>query len=209
MTIENSYNLTFLERVTPTETNYTVFHSTNTLVQDSITNQYSIAPSLARVALLEESQPLYANYFGGSSMVYHPHSKTNIVGYHYIKDVQDASTYDTDFILRPIFMPKPPAHYASLRPRLDGAYYKAPGNYFTFEYDGEYQAGDLQIKVYDWKRTQVLNTSSFIRHGHNKVTFTLQPPSGQLYNQFIPGAYYTVEVTNEKGETRYLRFQKQ
>ena len=94
------------------------------------------------------------------------------------------------------------AVYAVPERKPSGAFYQLDGAFLRFKYAGEYDPGLLQAQVLDWHRSVILSP----------VVLSLQKDYGD--NRFsincgsLSQGHYTLEITNEKNETFYVRFQK-
>ncbi len=100
-----------------------------------------------------------------------------------------------------------PNMYGRLLDEPDGAFYKAYNRKLCFEYDEKYLDGDqtdLTFTLYDqWHDVFSTGTteSNDVTYGQNWVVWNL---SG--HNPAVSlSEYYTLEVTNPKGRSRYLR----
>jgi hypothetical protein len=97
--------------------------------------------------------------------------------------------------------------YAMLKAQLDGGYYRAKNERLYFKYDGEYNSGSLNYKVYNSSHQVISNGCPFNPiqkiYGDNRyiLNFSLSGCTG-----FSTNKMYILEVTNEKNEKFYLRF---
>lgn len=92
--------------------------------------------------------------------------------------------------------------YANLSRKLDGGYYTAPGILF-FRYKEEYIGGLLSYKITDYAGTEKINGTGFNLHkvyGENEFEIDL------CNKGFTDGAFYILEVENDKKERFFLRF---
>ncbi len=96
--------------------------------------------------------------------------------------------------------------YAVTKKKLDGSYYILEtflGDYLSFSYDEEYYTeGYLTFQVFN-KDNQPLSTSKIlpVNIGDNRFTLDMN-----LFSGVNSGEYYTLILTNNKGENRFLRF---
>lgn len=100
--------------------------------------------------------------------------------------------------------------YATLKRKLDGSFYEAKGNTLYFSFEDEYNdlSHHLSYKVISEGNTDVAptliynsNNNPLSYYGDNRFRLDLYTSSAALHS-----GYYTLEVTNEKGEKFYLRF---
>ncbi|MGH1337914.1 MAG: hypothetical protein ACRBFS_17465, partial [Aureispira sp.] len=104
----------------------------------------------------------------------------------------------------------PPIIYAALKDQLDASFHPLLGSdELYFSYKEEYRAGSLDFVVYNQNRTVVNNalvenidllSVNTKRYGTNRYKLTLPT--------IATGQFYFLEVTNEKGEKKYLKFSK-
>lgn len=97
--------------------------------------------------------------------------------------------------------------YAHLNKSPDGGYYKLFDNKLLFKFDGQYAATNLKYKVFDKSNTIVASdagtniaSSLVVNSGDNRYYLNANGAS------LTSGAYYTLEISNEKNEKMYLRF---
>lgn len=94
--------------------------------------------------------------------------------------------------------------YATLMKKLDGSYYIISEGDMRFQFDEEYQVtnNSLKYKIVNTTTNQVVlsNTPSLnVKYGNNRFNLNLCD-----YN--IGNGAYILEVANQKGEKRFLRF---
>jgi hypothetical protein len=98
--------------------------------------------------------------------------------------------------------------YAFLNKIPDGGYYKVFNNKLLFEFDGQYAQTGLVYKVFD--KTNAVIASNAIGNIANNLV--VNSGDNRYYlnvsSAGIPNGYYVLEVTNEKNEKLYLKFQK-
>lgn len=92
--------------------------------------------------------------------------------------------------------------YAELARELDGGYYRVLDSTLRFRYFEQYAITDdsLDLRIYNGDRTPISSinySGEVVDHGDNRYQLDV----GQL-----DLGYYILEVTNEKGEERMLRF---
>jgi hypothetical protein len=93
-----------------------------------------------------------------------------------------------------------PEVYYPLKRKLDGSYYTLDEKTLRFKYDCEYNAGQLNYTIYDWKRNPIQTAPFAKNYGDNRVAIDV---CGSQFNQ---NEIYSLEVINEKRETFMLRF---
>lgn len=125
------------------------------------------------------------------------------VGLNYTLTVTDANGCNTTATVNVIPLP-----YAHLNKIPDGGYYKVVNNKLLFKFDGQYAQTGLNYKVLDKTNNVIASNLSgnianglVVNSGDNR--YFLDVSSSGINN-----GYYTLEVTNEKKEKLYLRFQK-
>jgi hypothetical protein len=97
-------------------------------------------------------------------------------------------------------------HYAIPKKKLDGGYYTTrydnPVSFLYLEFDEEYDdTGNLDYKIYKGDNTVIAGLpSKTVAIGHNQYELALNVSKVQL------GAFYILEITNEKQEKWFLRF---
>ncbi len=99
--------------------------------------------------------------------------------------------------------------YAHLNKTPDGGYYKTFNNKLLFKFDAQYAATTISYKILNkanavvaqYPGTPNVISNNIVNSGDNR--YYLDVSSGSI---FTTGAYYTLEVTNEKNEKLYLRF---
>jgi len=96
--------------------------------------------------------------------------------------------------------------YPMLERKPDGEWLHVVDRTLRFQYTGRYDAGPLSFRLMNWKRedinlTQPLNLSLNKEHGDNRFVLALPASVGM--------GQYVLEVTTEKNETYYLRFEVQ
>ena len=95
--------------------------------------------------------------------------------------------------------------YARLARKPSGGWHTLDNRLLKFQYDDEYQSADpLSLKIMDWQRNDLNTTLSLginlsKNYGDNRYSFQLPGT--------VPSGHYVLEVTNEKDETFYLRFE--
>ncbi|MEM7039072.1 MAG: hypothetical protein AAF570_18990, partial [Bacteroidota bacterium] len=94
--------------------------------------------------------------------------------------------------------------YARLHRKPSGAWHTLRNRTLYFQYTGEYDEGPLAFKLYNPEREDInqslgLNVGLQKEHGDNR--FAIAFPNA------VPEGHYILEVTNEKNETFYLRFE--
>lgn len=98
--------------------------------------------------------------------------------------------------------------FAELKKQLDGGFNTMVGN-VNFIYKEKYNANNLNYKIYNWKRelvlcsetacTPLITSSAINKNGVNYHSLNVN-------SVLINNEYYTIEVTNEKGEVYLMRF---
>ncbi|MCB9232141.1 MAG: hypothetical protein H6581_10785 [Bacteroidia bacterium] len=93
-----------------------------------------------------------------------------------------------------------PPVYVLLKRKLDGGYIKLDQHKLHFKYEGEYNDGALFFEVFDMSRHTVSLPGQTLNkvNGDNRLDLD--------FTGIAPG-FYTLEVTNEKSEQFYIRFQ--
>lgn len=108
-----------------------------------------------------------------------------------------------------------PIYYATLRSSPDGGYYSLRHNRIYFKFNGNYNAKNLNYKIYGANYSFTLNDdpnctlvpSLVSNYGDNRFYIDLTSCSnGQLASQLVVGKKYTLEVETEKKEKLFLRF---
>jgi hypothetical protein len=99
--------------------------------------------------------------------------------------------------------------YAFLNKLPDGGYYIPFNDKLLFEFDGQYAQTGLVYRVYDKTNTVVASntagniaSSLVVNSGDNRYYLDVSSAT------FSSGAYYTLELINEKNEKLYLKFKK-
>lgn len=99
--------------------------------------------------------------------------------------------------------------YAHLNKIPDGGYYQCVQDKLLFKFDGQYATTGLKYNVYDKANTLVASNSIanvanslIVNSGDNRYYLNVSSSS------FLSGAYYNLELINEKNEKLYLRFRK-
>ncbi|MCA6435646.1 MAG: hypothetical protein ACK5QC_09240 [Bacteroidota bacterium] len=99
--------------------------------------------------------------------------------------------------------------YAHLNKIPDGGYYQCVQNKLLFKFDGQYATTGLKYNVYDKANTLIASNtfanvanSLIVNSGDNRYYLNVSGTS------FLTGAYYNLEIINEKNEKLYLRFKK-
>lgn len=96
--------------------------------------------------------------------------------------------------------------YPMLERKPDGEWLHLADRTLRFQYTGRYDAGSLAFRLMNWERedinvTQSLNLSLNKEHGDNRFALVLPTAVG--------AGHYLLEVTTEKNETYFLRFEVQ
>jgi hypothetical protein len=92
--------------------------------------------------------------------------------------------------------------YAVPERKPSGAWYQLTDAKLWFKYEGEYDPGQLEANVLNWKREVVLSPSVLAlqkEYGDNRLMINCAT---------LGVGHYTLELTNEKNETFYVRFEK-
>jgi PKD repeat protein len=93
--------------------------------------------------------------------------------------------------------------YAVLTKKLDGGYYDLKGSILYFKYTGEYNTGNLTVKVYDEEhRLKSCPQLTTKQYGDNRFELDVSTCTGIIANT----GYYIMEVQNEKTEKYLLKF---
>jgi hypothetical protein len=120
----------------------------------------------------------------------------------YVLTIQDAYCTATSQVT--VYMGT--EQYAVLKKILDGGYHQvsSSSNTLYFKYDGEYNSGNLDYKIYDDLNNLKCNNCVTLtkNYGDNRYALSLSAASVST-----PGYYY-LEVTNEKNEVFKLKFKK-
>lgn len=106
-------------------------------------------------------------------------------------------------------------NYAKLKDKLDGGFIKSQNGKILFTYRGEYNDQPSEYKVVNNAGVDVYNQANLIivndltgdhvnmEEGYGYYSIDVDPT---VNASFITGEFYTLEVTNPKGEKAYLRF---
>ena len=138
-----------------------------------------------------------SNYY--HRQVYHSPTATTTSTRPTIDFVLDLRHLDAPYYCNPV--------YAEVERKLSGIKYKAQVGHVYFFYENEYNSSstDLNYNIYDWddQNTPVISgTTSALTLGYGGNQYKLDVGS------LTTGEFYLLEVINDKGEKRYLRFEK-
>ncbi|MEM0999662.1 MAG: hypothetical protein AAGN35_21570 [Bacteroidota bacterium] len=92
--------------------------------------------------------------------------------------------------------------YAVPDRKPSGAWYQIQDGFLHFRYEGEYDPGQLQVQIMDWRRNIVQSAAALnLQKSYGENRFSVNTSS-------LAVGHYTLELTNEKNETFYIRFEK-
>lgn len=116
--------------------------------------------------------------------------------------ITPSGTYSFEAIIAPVV-------FAELRDKLDASYVITSNKILKFKVDELYQTGqNLNFKIYDYKRTEVIvNTPLLIdRLGSVCFDLNLSGTTAAVVSSQDERNYYILEVKNSKGDLKLLRF---
>jgi|GEM_PF-4058489 hypothetical protein len=112
----------------------------------------------------------------------------------------------TNYFLAYINVPNTSAIFAELKEEQDDSYTIALNSVLTFKYEEKYNVAantPLNFVIYDYKMNPMTCLGLTKKYGSNYLSLNL------IGYNFIHNQYYTLVVTGEKGEKKYLRFKYQ
>lgn len=143
--------------------------------------------------------PLTVNY---TSNAYVYRASTEIIfkaGF----EVTQTGNNTTKYFLAYINTPNTSGVFAELKEEQDDSYCLALNAVLTFKYDEKYfvnTSSPLSFVIYNYKMQPMSCPAISKNYGLNYLKLDL------IGYDFIQGQYYTMVVTGEKGEKKYLRF---
>lgn len=93
-----------------------------------------------------------------------------------------------------------PDYFAELKKQYDAGYHQTKYGTLKFKFTEEYNADNLNFKVYNFKRQLVVTSPSLVtkKEGDNRYSIN--------FTGMVPSGIYYLEVRNGKGEPMYLKF---
>ena len=120
-------------------------------------------------------------------------------------------------IREPCALQRRPWQYVELKDKLDGNYYQSYNSRVYFIHKEEYRDGTLFFKLYDEDMTPMMTeaTPSLVLKNRDNTYQSGKKYGTNRYELYYAGAglqvnkFYVLEVSNDKGEVKKLRFKTQ
>ncbi|MCB0401223.1 MAG: hypothetical protein KDD41_04010, partial [Flavobacteriales bacterium] len=189
----------------------------NDHLQDQV--EYGFRISASTIDIYEQAALVQQFPYTNGDVLRVAREGSNIVYYQNGNSLRTIATNPANIILAKVILTQPMSlsvkasfveinffnsfKYAKLEKKLDGSYYRFPGNKLRFRYNEKYRSGNLTYKIYRYPDYVLMSDVSHTipkRYGDNWITVDL------CDFFYAAGLIYILEVSDEKGRKEYLRF---